>query len=189
MKKTRLIIDAGAFVAVPIPGSFCRLNKANVDVICKNVAGRGGMIEVPLSAGQSFAVPFIFEVLEFHNNSAETADIEIIVGDGSFNDQQISGEVSIKTPVGGSTASDIIVAGGTAEVVLNPNPLRKKFIITSVVDNSDVVRVAIGSNADSTRGIELSPGMSFELESTAQVSVYAVDPSTSARIARVEVTS
>lgn len=156
--------DASAAVNIAveenIPSSFMTLKKNGSIVerdgfgrfFVTNAAQAGKTITLIVSEG-----PEDFDV----DNPALTVD--------SLGSIDAPVDISVSDTI--TTTEDDSVAAATTEQVLAANALRKEVLITNLFTNTDPVRVG-DSNAGAARGIELSPGQSITLETTAAIYVY-----------------
>ena len=70
-----------------------------------------------------------------------------------------------------TVADVVVVAAAAAAVCLAANANRMSTLITSLQANTQVVRIG-DSNTGAARGIELAPGESVEIDTTAPIYAY-----------------
>ena len=90
----------------------------------------------------------------------------------SLNPANVFTSVSIAKTSGLVTVADAtIVAGAAAALILPANANRTKALLTSLVSNTQEVRIG-DSNTGAGRGAPLQPGESIEIDSTADIYAY-----------------
>ena len=98
----------------------------------------------------------------------------------------LTGGVKLKGHSNIPSTADVSIAATTTDPVLAANTSRVEAIITNLAVNAQTMRIG-DSNAGAARGIELAPGQTIVLTTTAAISAY--NPGASAEsLAVLEVT-
>lgn len=116
-----------------------------------------------------------FDRVTIINDSGATLAFQLEIGFGGVETNNVSLSGTLKTAAQGHaslvTTADDSIAATTTVLVLAANTDRKEAIITNLADNGAKIRVG-DSNTGASRGVELSPGQSITLETTAAIYVY-----------------
>ena len=116
-----------------------------------------------------------FTKVELINTAAATLNVQVEIGAGNVesDDVTITGtiDVDVQAPLTITTTADNSIAANTTEQILAVNADRKEAIVTNLYANTDPVRVGDASTG-AARGIELSPGQSITLSTTASIYVH-----------------
>jgi hypothetical protein len=180
-----LTLAAGAVYTLPGVGSFLKCFSATAAIEVKLNDGPRN----PLKTGRAYRVRpgQHFERLEFYNPNAGSVDIEYGVGFAEVEDDPVlSGAIEISPATGLSTVADVSITAASTVQVLAADTGRKGVLISNLAANTQIMRIG-DSNAGAARGIQVAPGQTVTLETTA--AVYAYNPGASAEALGVAVLS
>lgn len=112
-----------------------------------------------------------FQSIRLHNPGASALAVTLAVGDGDLSDSRLSATapLEIKSPGGFASSADVLVGAGLAATVAAADPDRREVFVSSLASNTDPLRVRPVGGAG---GLELLPGSTVILTTTAAVEVY-----------------
>lgn len=140
-------------------------------------SGKGGSFDYTIGKGSKIGpTPFDITELELINDSGTDIDIELRVGRVFYDENILSGDVSVLggqlTPPGViDDLTDVTIGIGTTSI-LAENLDRNEAIITASAANTMTARIG-GVNAGVARGVLLPPGGSVILTTTAEIYAYS----------------
>lgn len=110
------------------------------------------------------------------NNPSATTDLTVtyVVAQGEFRDNRatIAGAVDLSKGTNLVNGADVSVASGGTKTALSTEPTRREAIVQNRNTNGVTLRVGETGNTDGTHGLELGPGGSVTLETTAAIDVH-----------------
>lgn len=116
-----------------------------------------------------------FKSLAVINDSGANLTFQLEIGYGEVKTNNVSISGTLKAALQGhstlSSAADDSIAATSTELVLASNTNRKEALITNLSSNAGNIRVG-DSNAGASRGVEVSPGQTVTLSTTAAIYVY-----------------
>ncbi|MGF1609738.1 MAG: hypothetical protein ACFCUQ_10105 [Kiloniellales bacterium] len=164
-------VPAGDRLDITRPGSYFRL-----------IGGAAGLMvriddEPPgdIAVGLGVDCPEPFNRLTFINTTVADIDIEVAFARGRVDDSRLSlsGSVNVATAANLADVADVALAAGVATQIAAANAVRKELVVSNLAGNAGVMRIGT-SNVGAARGIELSPGQSVVLSTSAEVYGYSV---------------
>jgi hypothetical protein len=153
-------------------------NRLNVRLRAVELAGKSGdSVELSMSQNDKVVLPFAYDRIELLNESGVALDIDVIFGDGDYV-RPLPDVVNVAIALAGSQALDTIAdvamvdTGETQILPVNAN--RVRAIITALEAND--VNLRIGDvDITATRGMQLKPGETIAIDSTA--AIYGIEES------------
>ncbi len=114
-----------------------------------------------------------FTSIQIFNVGGSPLTVTLGWGYGELNDNRLTATaaLNIATPTGLQTTADQTVNSNSSGLIVAANNDRKEVIISNLADNGGKMRIG-DSNVSSTRGVELSPGQSITLTTTAAIYAY-----------------
>ena len=174
MADYKVNLSAGTQTEIGAVGNYYRILEASGDVW---IGIDGG----PL---QKRAAGIGEEVLEGFSRLTLYSDIDqavlLSVTRGRIDDGRLSVTAPVKQDVGDSLASfpDVSLNPVSATLIVAANPARREVLISNLELNAETIRIG-DANAAASRGIELSPGSTIVLTTTA--AIYGYNPGTTAQ--------
>ncbi len=169
------------------PANFIRVKSASGDIrITAQDENGNRLLDLVVSEGMRCAVPSEFVDISVRNDTGATSSVVLVIGSGMVDDSQLSGTITMDKSTAISSAADVSINAATKSIVAAANSARREIMITSLSTNAAAFRVG-DTNAASNRGIELLPGSTITL--TTSAAVYAYNSHTAAQsLAVLEVT-
>lgn len=180
MKTFEYTIQAGETATFP-GGNFFVLMSTSAGVDVQFIKNGTSIDEDAESVEEGFSVRPVrpadgglaFERVKITSAILQTVKLAISKGGGDYN--ALAGAVSA-TPVvatGLLTTSDKLLGAAATTSIIAANANRREVLITNKSTNTASIRVGDAS-AGATRGIEVQPGQTASIESTAEVFAYSV---------------
>lgn len=165
-------IPANSGQDIGATGDFVYLHTANLPLLVQ-VAGQ----TVTMRAGDKRRVAEGFVFFRVENENASDVNAVFIVGRGDYSRQAVTGEVTLTTPATIASTADVSLAATATTQIKAANTDRREIIISNLSTNTQTMRIG-ESSAGASRGVELAPGASITLQTTA--AVYGYNPGGSA---------
>lgn len=117
-----------------------------------------------------------FKRVRVRNDGGSNLTVTLVIWTGEFRDQRLSASapLDIAKATGFTTNADLNIAGGAAAVILAANANRREAVITNPAASSSAFRIGDAS-VGAARGIELLPGATLVLETTAEIRAHNTD--------------
>ena len=110
-------------------------------------------------------------------NGATAQTITLYIGDGNVDDAGLYGSINTTiTPPADWTSGDDTTVAVNAQSTIAANGDRKKITIQASINNTENLRICDAANFADDNGIELIPGSSYPLETSAAIVIH--NPST-----------
>ena len=153
-------------------------NRVNVRLRGVELGGKSGdSVELSMSQNDKVVLPFAYDRIEINNENAIAISIDVIFGDGDYV-RPLPDLVNVAIVVAGSNALDTIpdvaMTNANETEILPANLNRKRAILTAPEAND--VNLRIGDvDITATRGVQLKPGETIGIDSTA--AIYGIEES------------
>jgi len=153
-------------------------NRVNVRLRGVELGGKSGdSVELSMSQNDKVVLPFAYDRIEINNENAIAISIDVIFGDGDYV-RPLPDLVNVAIVVAGSNALDTIpdvaMTDANETEILPANLNRKRAILTAPEAND--VNLRIGDvDITATRGVQLKPGETIGIDSTA--AIYGIEES------------
>lgn len=162
-------------VVVPANGVLERNYNANYIV---NLQSDGDLNisfddKTPAFFPQGLGYPVEFNKVRLINGTGAPITAKLNIGSVRTDDNRLSlsGAFQISVPTTLQSGVDVSVAAGATSLVIAANTSRNEALVTNLSANSSVIRVG-DLNAAANRGIEVSPGQTVTLETSAAIYVH-----------------
>jgi len=169
-----LTLAAGEWVQLDITGEYIGCIKSNAAF----KVGADDNTPQPMEQGLTFRTVAgeSFTSIQILNTSASSNSIELAVGEGQITDARLSltADLTLSANNGISDLIDISIAAGVSAQVAAVNLNRREILIQNLSGNTSLFRVG-ATTAASARGVELMPGQTLTLETTAEIWAFNSD--------------
>lgn len=161
-------IPAGQETTISQPGQHVTLAVCSPDLAVRVLIDGPGGANVYLKQGQKFPADAQFEQITIKNENGVAVDVTVIIGGHGFEDNRLSGSVSIS---GGSLAkgATLVISSATAGVasstVLAPAATRRKVVIKNT-HATDTAYWCEDPTAATMGKYPIGPGEEQAIEST-----------------------
>lgn len=167
-----LSVAAGEAVDLAITGRFFAVISANINF-------KIGFDDDALQFCTQGLTPFmepgeVFTRVRIDNTAgASTLTLTYAYGSGDVRDSRatLAGNIDLSKAATLTSTADVSIAAATTVQVLAANTARREAIITNLAANAETMRVG-DSNAGAARGVELPPGATIVLTTTAAIHAY-----------------
>lgn len=151
-------------------------NRLTVRLRAVELGGKSGdSVELSMSQNDKVVLPFAYDRIEIANDAGIALDIDVIFGDGDYV-RPLPDLVNVAIVLAGSNALDTIADKALNEAaetqILPANTNRVRAIITALEANDQNIRVG-DIDVDATRGVQLLPGQTIAIDSTA--AIYGIE--------------
>lgn len=160
--------------------------RVNVRLRAVELAGKSGdSVELNMSQNDKVVLPFAYDRIEILNENAVEIDIDVIFGDGDYV-RPLPDLVNVAVALAGSNAldtiADVAMTDASETQILPINLNRVRAILTAPEDND--VNLRIGDvDITATRGVQLKPGETIAIDSTA--AIYGIEESAGTTVVAV----
>ena len=160
--------------------------RVNVRLRAVELAGKSGdSVELNMSQNDKVVLPFAYDRIEILNENAVAIDIDVIFGDGDYV-RPLPDLVNVAVALAGSNAldtiADVAMTDANETEILPANLNRVRAILTAPEDND--VNLRIGDvDITATRGVQLKPGETIAIDSTA--AIYGIEESAGTTVVAV----
>jgi len=153
-------------------------NRVNVRLRGVELGGKSGdSVELSMSQNDKVVLPFAYDRIEINNENAIAISIDVIFGDGDYV-RPLPDLVNVAIALAGSnnldTIADVAMTAANETEILPINLNRVRAVITAPEAND--VNLRIGDiDITATRGVQLKPGETIAIDSTA--AIYGIEES------------
>lgn len=168
-------IAAGGETTISQPGRHVAIESCTPDVAVRVLIDGPDGSNVKLKQGQKFPTPTPFEQIVIKNETGTSVDVVVVVSDGDFSNDRISGSVTanIVKPQTLIDAADMALAAAATTLILAADATRHSVLIGNLAANTKTFRIG-GSTAGAARGAELAPGKFITIEGGG--AIYGYNP-------------
>lgn len=172
MREYQFSVEAGAQSPRTVSGAFVRVKSADAEINVKveNESGRV-LADLNLSEGMRFAVPEQFKKIRVKNNNASAVAAVLVIGVGDVDDARLSGQLDLAKAATITSAADVAIAATSTAIIKAANLSRIEVMITNLSTNTASFRIGDAA-AGAAKGVELLPGATITLTTTAAVYGY-----------------
>jgi hypothetical protein len=172
MRDYQFTIPAGSERGHTIRGRFLRVKSASAAVRIRAIDESGTTIaDMEMTSGVRFSLPVMFTKIRIENEGGAVADVTLTAGTGDADDSSVTGSLNIAKSTTLQTVADVSILATTTTQIAAADSARREILITNLSTNTAAFRVG-DSSAGAARGVEVLPGSTIALETTAAVYAY-----------------
>lgn len=172
MREYEFTVASGGQQSRAVKGNFARVKSADAEINLRFENKDGRVIaDLNLTAGMRCTLPEVFETIRVGNSSGSSVDAVVLVGFGDVDDAAVVGEVDVSVSGSIDSVADVSIATVTTAQIVAANVARREVMITNLAANTANFRIG-DSGAGAANGIELQPGQTITLTTTAAVYGY-----------------
>lgn len=168
-------IAANDSADLPLKGNYIRLDDAAPTCTVEVVAARDDSLignRVTMRGGDGFVFPGTFERLSISHGEGTSQEVSGLAGFGELKSSRVGGSLTLTSGSTIPTFADVTLVAATKTSILAANASRKEAHIGNLSANTVSIRIG-DTNTGAARGVEVLPGQTFMLDTTAEIFAYS----------------